>query len=103
MRTYLYTCDEGGPMVLGVDGTPPAWVTCPVGLKGLECTHCDAAKLVGPAPPFAGGVLVEYRCKSGHSRVLHLPSDTGLPETAQCRECDEMLMPVKQAPKTQTA
>jgi hypothetical protein len=97
MHTHLYVCEEGGPMVLGVAGTPPLWVTCPIGPKGLECMRCDGARLEGPAEAFSGGVAVAYACASGHQRVLQVPSGIGLPESAQCPECDGLLLPVEHA------
>ena len=94
MGTHLYVCEEGGPMTLGVDGTPPKWATCPVGVQALDCARCEGAQLRGEAPSFSGGTSVAYRCASGHGRTLHLPPGTLAPESAHCPECDGMLLPV---------
>jgi hypothetical protein len=94
MATHLYMCDEGGPMVLGVDGTPPKWATCPVCTKALECAKCEGAQLQGETEPFADGTAIEYRCAAGHVRVIHLPAGRDLPESTHCPDCDGMLLPV---------
>jgi hypothetical protein len=94
MGTHLYLCEEGGPMILGVDGTPPQWATCPVCTKALECAQCEGAKLQGEADPFTGGTTIEYRCSAGHRRTLHIPADREQPESAHCPECGGMLLPV---------
>jgi hypothetical protein len=93
MSTHLYVCDNGGPMTLGVDGTPPAWATCPVCVTALECTSCQGAQLQGAAQPFKVASSIGYRCANGHLRTLSLPEGAQAPESAQCPDCDGMLLP----------
>ena len=83
-------------MVLGVDGTPPQWATCPVCTKALECEKCEGAKLAGEGEPFTGGTTIEYRCAAGHKRTISIPKDRGVPESTHCPECDGMLLPPPQ-------
>jgi hypothetical protein len=90
MGTHLYVCGEGGQMVLGIDGTPPHWVTCPFSHEGARC---DGAKLEGDAEPFTGGAAVEYRCAVGHARVLRMAAGRSAPESAHCPDCGGMLLP----------
>jgi hypothetical protein len=97
MGTHLYMCDEGGPMVLGVEGMPPQWITCPVCVKALECARCDGAQLQGDAPPFTEGSSVAYRCEGGHGRTIRLPSGVAPPESVHCPDCGGMLMLVTAA------
>ncbi len=93
MSTHLYVCDNGGPMTLGVDGTPPLWATCPVCVTALECTSCAGAQLQGAAAPFKVASSIAYRCASGHVRTLSLPLGALAPESAQCPDCNGMLLP----------
>jgi hypothetical protein len=98
MGTHLYICDNGGPMTLAVDGTAPQWVTCPVGVKSLECTSCPGAQLQGEAAPFAAEATLLYRCSAGHERRLMLPAGLGQPESAHCPDCGGMLLLVQAPP-----
>jgi hypothetical protein len=82
-------------MVLRVEGTPPAWATCPVCVKALECARCDGAMLQGDAEPFSGGSALVYRCPAGHQRTIHVPADGAVPESTHCPECGGMLLPVE--------
>jgi uncharacterized protein with PIN domain len=84
-------------MVLGVDGTPPQWASCPVCAKALECARCEGAQLQGEAEPFAGGTPVVYRCQAGHQRTIMLPEGKTFPESAHCPECGGMLLPAADA------
>lgn len=93
MGTHLYVCDSGKPMVIATEGPPPRWVTCPV-CNAVECQHCDGAQLQGATQDFLGGARVAYRCPVGHEKVLRMPTGGGLPESAQCVECDGMMLPV---------
>ncbi len=81
-------------MVVALEGSPPPWVTCPE-CDGIECDRCDGAELGDEAPAFSGGVAGLYRCPAGHERVLRVPLDRGLPESAQCTECTGMLLAVR--------
>lgn len=92
MVTHLYICEEGGTMTLGIEGSPPKWVTCPICDKALECTSCPGAQLGGLAPPLTAGVVALYRCAAGHQRRLMYAGDAP-PESAQCPDCDGMLLP----------
>lgn len=80
-------------MTLEIDGSPPPWVTCPVCTKALECAACPGAQLQGEAPPFEVATKVLYRCAAGHQRTIMLRAGDSQPESAQCPECDGMLMP----------
>ncbi len=91
MSTHLYVCDNGGPMVIGMDGAAPPWVTCPV-CNASECTSCSGAQLRGPADPFEGGTTARFRCAAGHEKTLRIPPGRELPESAQCTECSGMLL-----------
>jgi hypothetical protein len=93
MGTHLYVCDEGGPLVVATPGTPPGWVTCPLG-SGYECSRCKGAALQGEAEPFCGGPASLYACAAGHRQVLQTPMGKGLPESAECPECKGTLLPV---------
>ena len=93
MGTHLYLCDKGEPMVIALEGMPPPWVTCPA-CDGIECNRCDGAELQGEAPAFSEGAQALYRCKAGHQKALRAPAGQGLPESAQCTECDGMLLAV---------
>jgi len=97
MGSHLYVCDSGGPMTLEIDGSPPKWVTCPVCSKALECANCPGAQLQGEAPAFPVATKVFYRCPLGHQRTIALRAGDGQPESAQCPECDGMLMPTPSA------
>jgi len=94
MGTHLYLCDSGGPMTLGIDGTPPRWATCPVCTKSLECERCPGAQLQGEAPAFTPEAQVVYRCAAGHQRVIAVPPGEGRPESTHCPDCDGMLLPI---------
>lgn len=91
MGTHLYVCDNGGSMVVAMEGPPAPWVTCPV-CEGIECGQCDGAELQGGAQDFAEGVVARYRCAAGHEKTLRVPGGAGLPESAQCTECSGMLL-----------
>jgi hypothetical protein len=95
MGTHLYVCEKGGPMVLGIDGTPPHWATCPFSHDGAPC---DGAKLDGDAEPFTGGAAVEYRCAAGHARVIRVPAGRSSPESAHCPDCGGTLLSRKAPP-----
>lgn len=93
MGTHLYVCQNGnGSFVVATPGKPPAWVTCPV-TSGHECERCDGAELFGDAPDFRDGVEVRYACGGGHEIALRVPEGAGKPESAQCTECDGMMLP----------
>lgn len=95
MGTHLYFCEAGGDMILAVDGTPPKWATCPVCVTSLECTTCKGAELRGEAPPFPIKRKVLYRCSKGHERTIAMATTQDeRPESANCPDCDEMLLPV---------
>jgi hypothetical protein len=81
-------------MKLGIDGSPPKWATCPICVKSLECTKCEGAQLQGTATDFAPGPTVTYRCPAGHQRAITVSAGDLQPESAQCPDCDGMLMPV---------
>jgi hypothetical protein len=91
MGAHLYVCESGGPMVVGMDGPPAPWVTCPV-CTASECSKCDGAQLQGDAPPFEGGTTAAYRCPAGHEKTFVIPPGRGVPESAQCTECGLMLL-----------
>ena len=95
MATHLYMCESGGPMKLGVDGSPPQWATCPVCVKSLECTKCDGAQLQGTALDFVPGPTYVYRCPAGHERSITVAEGQLQPESAHCPECGGMLSPVE--------
>jgi hypothetical protein len=80
-------------MTVGIDGTPPGWATCPECAAALECTSCEGAKLQGAAAPFEVALTVRYRCARGHERTFTLPEGRQPPESAQCPDCDGMLLP----------
>jgi hypothetical protein len=92
MAVYLYRCEEGGGMVLGFDGDPPAWATCPKCAGAAECGRCDGMQLVpGIAPEPAEPLrTLTYRCPGGHVRAVSFV-DKAQPESLACRECDGML------------
>lgn len=94
MGTHLYICENGGSMVVAMDGMPAPWVTCPE-CDGIDCDRCDGAQLQGDATAFSEGARAVYRCAAGHEKTLRVPSGAGLPESAQCTECDGMLLPVR--------
>lgn len=79
-------------MALGIDGTPPPWATCPVCVKSLECERCPGAQLQGDSPPFATGARLVYRCARGHERGITPAAGAEPPESAQCPDCDGMLL-----------
>lgn len=91
MGTHLYVCENGGPMVVATEGTPPRWVTCPID-STVECARCGGAQLQGEAQAFTGGSSALYRCKWGHGQTLRI-SGVGLPESAQCPVCDGLMLP----------
>lgn len=93
MGSHLYVCEGGGPMTLAIEGTPPKWVTCPIGAKALECASCPGAYLKGDAPPFPVAAKILYRCAAGHVRTIMLRAGDRQPESAQCPECEGMLLP----------
>lgn len=93
MGLHLYVCDTGGPMTLAIDGSPPRWATCPVCVKSVECERCRGAQLQGEAPHVATGPMLVYRCPAGHTRAIATPVGVDRPESAQCPECDGMLVP----------
>ena len=92
MGVHLYVCDSGGPMALGVDGSPPQWATCPACVKSLECDRCPGAQLQGEALGFTPGAELVYRCAHGHERRITAAVGAEPPESAQCPDCDEMLL-----------
>ncbi len=85
-------------MTLAIEGTPPEWVTCPVGGTSVECSSCPSALLQGEAPPFCAAQTVRYRCSAGHERSFSLPAGTGRPESAHCPDCGGMLLAVSASP-----
>ena len=84
-------------MLVTTEGTPPRWVTCPA-CTIVDCERCDGAQLQGDAASFTGGASGLYRCEAGHEKVLTMPLGLGLPESAQCPECDGMMLPLPAAP-----
>lgn len=93
MGTHLYVCENGGPLVIATEGTPPPWITCPV-CAANECGRCDGAKLQGLAEEFARGTSAVFRCSVGHEKEIRVPGGVRLPESAQCVECDAMMLPI---------
>jgi hypothetical protein len=94
MATHLYLCDNGGPMTLAFDGTPPQWATCAVCVSSLECPNCPGAQLQGEAPAFPVASRIRYRCQNGHERTVMLAEGTPQPESTHCPDCGGMLLPV---------
>lgn len=93
MVTHLYVCENGGPLTIGIEGTPPKWVTCSTSDKAYECTGCSGALLKGSAEPFPVVQTVQYRCAAGHQRAIMLAAGAEKPESAHCPDCDGMLLP----------
>lgn len=97
MGTHLYICENGGPFTVGIVGTPPIWVTCPVCAETVDCSSCLGAQLRGEAPDFPVVTKVLYRCAEGHERTLLFGADAAPAESAHCPDCDGMLLPAPAA------
>ena len=93
MAVYLYQCEDGGGIVLGVEGEPPAWATCPACSKAAECQRCDGMQLAPGVTPEVSGPLRSrtYRCAAGHAREVTFV-DGAQPESMACGRCDGLLM-----------
>ncbi len=67
MGTYLYLCDEGGPLVLGVDGTPPGLGHVSGLREGARVRALRRREASGRESAVRGGTAVVHRCAAGRS------------------------------------
>lgn len=93
MTLYLYQCEDGGGLVVGVDGAAPAFATCPACSKAAECQRCEGMQVANGVVPEVSGPLRTrgYGCAAGHRREVTFVEGSP-PESLACDRCDGLLV-----------
>lgn len=93
MTLYLYQCEDGGGLVVGVDGEAPAFATCPSCSRAAECQRCEGMKVAPGVTPQVDATLLTrgYRCAAGHAREVTFVAGMQ-PESLACDRCDGLLL-----------